>query len=92
MRKFRFIRRTCVLFKRDDADSVRGMRGSRCKKCGGELIPIAYGLPGEDMWNAAQRGEIRLGGCCVYPDMPTSACRECGTELRTRASRPSWEL
>jgi hypothetical protein len=49
-----------------------------CLACGGRMVPIAYGYPGVEMWEAEQRGEIVLGGCCVDPGMPTEMCRECG--------------
>jgi len=53
-----------------------------CPTCGSsEVVPIAYGLPGAEMWDAAKEGRIRLGGCVV----PSSdewddrwACPACG--------------
>jgi hypothetical protein len=49
-----------------------------CLSCGGDMVPIAYGYPGVEMWEAEQRGEIVLGGCCLDPGLPTEVCRECG--------------
>lgn len=48
-----------------------------CATCGERLLPIAYGYPGLDMWEAAERGEIVLGGCTVDPGMPRFTCRSC---------------
>lgn len=36
---------------------------SRCPECGSqEVLPIVYGLPGSDMLEMSERGEILLGG------------------------------
>ena len=52
-----------------------------CPKCGNDSgIPIAYGLPGIELMDAAQRGEVALGGCIVMPDNPDWRCTDaaCG--------------
>lgn len=49
----------------------------RCH-CGGRLVPITYGYPGHEMWEAADRGEIVLGGCVVFDEQPTARCSACG--------------
>ena len=49
-----------------------------CARCGGVLVPIAYGYPGLEMIQAEERGEIMLGGCTMDPGMPTGVCRDCG--------------
>lgn len=43
--------------------------------------PIAYGYPGQEMADAAERGEIFLGGCVVYGDFPSHRCPMCGVGL-----------
>ena len=48
-----------------------------CPRCGGPLRPIAYGFPGPEMFEAAERGEIVLGGCVVFDDQPRSTCVRC---------------
>lgn len=35
----------------------------RCPDCGGPLVPIVSGLPSTEMFHAAERDEIILGGC-----------------------------
>jgi hypothetical protein len=40
-------------------------------------VPIAYGFPGPEMFEAAERGEIVLGGCTVDAGNPTRSC-QCG--------------
>lgn len=53
--------------------------GSQCLECGsGEVIPIEYGLPGKEMSDRAERGEILLGGCVVSEDSPVWHCKDCG--------------
>jgi hypothetical protein len=49
-----------------------------CPQCEGDLVPILYGYPGQEMLEAAQRGEIVLGGCMVGEDDPQYRCGRCG--------------
>lgn len=51
-----------------------------CSGCGQPLVPIAYGYPGPEMWEAAERGEIVLGGCMISPGQPKSRCPACASE------------
>lgn len=50
----------------------------KCPTCGAGVLQIAYGMPGEEMHEAAQRGEIILGGCVIMPYAPTWQCPKCG--------------
>lgn len=59
----------------------------RCVACGGETILIAYGYPGPEMCEAAERGEIELGGCTVFYGQPTRRCRSCGAESDPRPAQ-----
>ena len=36
-----------------------------CPRCGHAMVPLVYGLPGPDLFDAAQRGEVVLGGCVL---------------------------
>ena len=49
-----------------------------CSRCGGSTIPIAYGMPDADFFDAAERGEVELAGCIMPEDPPTRRCRTCG--------------
>lgn len=50
-----------------------------CPTCGStDRARIVYGLPGPELMEAAERGEVVLGGCCVSDDDPRYACRACG--------------
>lgn len=57
----------------DEIDPAAG-DGSRCPVCGAVGRPIVFGLPGPDLFEAAERGEVLLGGCCVTGDDPTHGC------------------
>jgi hypothetical protein len=57
-----------------------------CPQCGGRLVPIVYGLPGEELGEAADRGEVILGGC--QPDGAKRGCGSCGWEAY--ADRYRW--
>jgi hypothetical protein len=43
--------------------STAGNNGSKCPECGsGDVVPIVYGLPGQELQQQAERGEVVLGG------------------------------
>jgi hypothetical protein len=48
----------------------------RCPSCSGPLLPIVYGLPGPELFESAERGEVALGGC--MPSAARHECRDCG--------------
>lgn len=55
------------------------MANDRCERCGERRwVPIAYGYPGGEMFAAAERGEIELGGCVLIEGAPSRRCRVCG--------------
>jgi len=50
----------------------------KCPHCGSsDLVKIVYGLPDVTAGEAAARGEIILGGCCVTDNDPTHHCNDC---------------
>lgn len=60
-----------------------------CPRCGStDAIPIAYGYPARETFEAAERGEVHLGGCVIGPRSPEFACAACGTELPQ--TTPGW--
>jgi len=48
-----------------------------CPECGGRLIPIMYGNPGPNMIEAAEKGEIILGGTEIKKINPNWRCEDC---------------
>jgi hypothetical protein len=52
-----------------------------CPRCGGsDVVPIAYGLPGAELWTAAAHDEVILGGCVLPPDGRDTHCTTCGNQ------------
>ena len=45
-----------------------------CKKNDG-VIQILYGLPGEELFNEAEQGKVKLGGCVVTNFDPHWYCK-----------------
>jgi len=53
----------------------------KCPKCGSEnVIPIAYGLPGPELFKKAEAGKVKLGGCCIEDNFPEYYCNDCEHE------------
>lgn len=57
----------------------------RCPRCGAVPTPVAYGYPSPEMFEAAERGEILLGGCVIFDGQPSSRCSACGADIECRA-------
>jgi hypothetical protein len=57
-----------------------------CKQRTG--VDIVYGIPGPDIADQAERGEIVLGGCVIGPDSPERACKQCHHEWRITRRPP----
>lgn len=74
-------------------EKVPGMlkkRGKACPRCGSRgVVPIGYGYPEADMMDAAEKGSIALGGCCVTGDDPRSHCKACGEDFDRPQARTS---
>lgn len=45
-----------------------------CPTCGAPGVLIVYGMPGPDLFEAAERGEVLIGGCVITGDDPTHGC------------------
>ena len=55
-----------------------------CPRCGVRAVPILFGLPTFEAFEAADRGEIVLGGCLVVEGDETAfACTgyDCGLQF-----------
>lgn len=49
-----------------------------CPNCGSsKVLELMYGYPTRELEEAAGRGEVELGGCCVGEDSPRWSCQEC---------------
>ena len=59
-----------------------------CPKCGSKKkTRILYGLPSREGFEAADRGEVVLGGCCVSDESPVWECDDCGKQFGKDDSR-----
>lgn len=58
-----------------------------CPKCGAPAVPILYGEPSEEAFEAKVRGEIVIGGCTIDLDEdgratnPAYRCKRCRHEF-----------
>lgn len=53
-----------------------------CPHCGGTLVPLAWGMPDSELFEAAERGEMAIGGCIVPDDpWPGWRCRDCARDI-----------
>jgi hypothetical protein len=50
-----------------------------CPECGSNtnVVPIVYGYPSPELREAAERGEVFLGGCVITGDDPLWYCDDC---------------
>jgi hypothetical protein len=70
----------------------------KCPQCQSpDIIPIAYGLPSEELLESAQRGEVHLGGCVMFMHpMADQYCKTCEfswydiNDPRTKSSLEIW--
>ena len=44
-----------------------------------EVVPIVWGMPDEELFESADRGEVALGGCIVTGEDPHYECRRCSS-------------
>ena len=58
-----------------------------CPSCGKDnVLPVVYGLPGQELLKASARREVLLGGCIIDRDSPEWQCTECGYAWGARDS------
>jgi ribosomal protein L37AE/L43A len=54
---------------------------AKCPKCGSaRVVPILYGEPIPRAAAMARRGQLAIGGCCVFEGQPEWQCRNCEHE------------
>lgn len=54
----------------------------KCPACGSiNTVKILYGMPTYEAFEAQERGELVLGGCCIGMDDPDRACKDCGQQF-----------
>ena len=54
----------------------------RCPGCGGSrVVRVVYGMPDLELFNALERGEVVLGGCCISDLDPSWLCLDYGADV-----------
>ncbi len=58
-------------------------RQRKCPGCGTttNVVPIVYGMPSSELFEAAERGELQLAGCLVGGPDPPKFCKACRLEF-----------
>ncbi len=58
--------------------------GPECPDChSSDVVPILYGYPSAEAFEAAARGELIIGGANIDADNPRWGCRICGRRFST---------
>lgn len=53
----------------------------KCPKCGSKnSVNIVYGMPSYDLYQEAEAGKVKLGGCVLSLGDPEYVCKECEHE------------
>ncbi len=53
----------------------------QCPKCDSKnAIPIVYGFPAPELFEKAEVGKVKLGGCCIEESSPEFFCEDCENE------------
>lgn len=54
-----------------------------CPRCGtwARMLPIVFGFPTPETFQAAERGELAIGGCIVGGEDASHACSACGHDV-----------
>lgn len=53
----------------------------KCPNCGNKVVSIYYGYPSYITSQAAERGELFLGGIKIEPNAPDWICTQCGARF-----------
>ena len=54
-----------------------------CPNCSSkDVVPIVYGLPGQDLIQDEIFGKIKLGGCAIKVDATDRHCNDCEHQFR----------
>lgn len=56
----------------------KSKKAPACPECQGDrTVPIIYGFPSQEIFEAAERGEVAIGGCVLEAHNPDWACPAC---------------
>ncbi|HVJ47648.1 hypothetical protein [Desulfitobacterium sp.] len=69
------------------------MPKKRCPACGSNhTLKIIYGEPTYEAFEAAEGGELVLGGCCVTSNDPTHFCKTCDQQFGVTDSMLQYDM
>lgn len=58
-----------------------GINYKQCSKCGSKnSLRIIDGMPGPELFQEADAGKVKLGGCCIIEGAPEYFCNDCKYE------------
>ena len=62
-----------------DANARRRFKKApSCPECQSkDTMPVVYGFPSPEIFEAAERGDVAIGGCVIQPHNPRWACPAC---------------
>lgn len=69
----------------DNPIILKKRKSRKCQCRGGQALLILYGYPSHESFEAAARGEIILGGCCIPDDfdkLKDWVCKDCGQRYK----------
>jgi len=53
----------------------------KCPECGSKnSVKIVYGMPSFKLFQEAEAGKVKLGGCCIIEGGPEYHCKDCNNE------------
>lgn len=53
----------------------------KCPKCGSKTaVRIVYGMPTLNLFQEAEAGKVKIGGCIISEDAPEYFCKDCQNE------------
>lgn len=76
------------VFVNNDRKIIQKEKKIICPHCGSEWIAdILYGEPAfdDELEELLEKGEIHLGGCCIFPDSPKYHCNDCKKDFTNTA-------
>ena len=66
------------------------LRRPDCPNGHGDVVRVVMGMPDPELFEAADDGQVVLGGCVVGPESPDWACLVCHEQWRDESIERSW--
>ena len=71
-----------VVEDRFSEEEVEVWRPSKCPACASDkaVVEIIYGRPSKELFDRAQEGKVKLGGCCPT-EFLKNHCKDCDKDF-----------